>query len=99
MIDEETLKKIKPGSRVKVYEKSGMFEGIVLARKHGTEPGATFTVRAKLADVGVEKVYPIYSPNIKKVEILTVPRRKVRRAKLYYLRSLSEKKIRHKLGV
>ncbi len=99
MIDAETLKKLKPGSRVKVHEKQGFFEGIVLARKHGTEPGATFTVRAKLADVGVEKVYPIYSPNIKKLEILTIPKRKVRRAKLYYLRNLPERKIRQKLGV
>lgn len=99
MIDHETLEKLKPGTRVKVYEKGGMFEGIVLARKHGKQAGATFTVRTKLADVGVEKVYPIYSPNIKKVEILAKPRRKVRRAKLYYLRNLSDKKIRQKLGV
>ncbi|MBI2506762.1 MAG: 50S ribosomal protein L19 [Candidatus Colwellbacteria bacterium] len=99
MIDQETIKKLKPGTKVKVYEKQGQFEGIILARKHGTEPGATFTVRAKLADVGVEKVYPIYSPSIKKVEILTTPKRKVRRAKLYYLRNLSERKIRQKLGV
>ncbi|HEY4498252.1 MAG TPA: 50S ribosomal protein L19 [Candidatus Paceibacterota bacterium] len=99
MISEEILKQIRPGTRVKVYEKGGMFEGLVLARKHGRQAGGTFTVRAKLADVGVEKVYPIYSPNIKKVEILAKPRRKVRRAKLYYLRNLSEKKIRQKLGV
>ncbi|MBI2012999.1 MAG: 50S ribosomal protein L19 [Candidatus Colwellbacteria bacterium] len=56
-------------------------------------------MRAKLADVGVEKVYPIYSPNIKKLEILTTPKRRVRRAKLYYLRNLPERKIRQKLGV
>lgn len=99
MIDQETLKNLKPGTRVKVYEKQGQFEGIVLARKHGTEPGATFTVRAKLADIGVEKVYPLYSPNIKKIEILASPKRKVRRAKLYYLRHLPERKIRQKLGV
>ncbi len=99
MIDLETLKKLKPGTRVKVHEKQGQFEGIILARKHGTEPGATFTVRAKLADVGVEKIYPIYSPNIKKVDILTAPKRRVRRSKLYYLRNLSDRKIRQKLGV
>lgn len=99
MIDAETLKKLKPGTKVKVFEKQGQFEGIVLARKHGKEAGATFMVRAKLADVGVEKVYPIYSPNIKRLEILTTPKRKVRRAKLYYLRTLPDKKIRQKLGV
>jgi large subunit ribosomal protein L19 len=99
MIDRATIEKIKPGSRVRIYDKYGIFEGIVLARKHGEEAGATFTVRAKLADVGVEKTYPIYSPIIKKVEVLAVPRRRVRRAKLYYLRGLSEKKIRQKLGV
>lgn len=99
MISEEVLKKLKPGARVKVHEKQGQFEGIVLARKHGKEAGATFTVRAKFADVGVEKVYPIYSPNIKKLEIVTSPKRRVRRAKLYYLRNLPERKIRQKLGV
>lgn len=99
MIDKEALEKIKPGVRVKVHEKGGQFSGIVLARKHGVEPGATFTVRSKISDVGVEKVYSVYSPNIKKVEILATPRRKVRRAKLYYLRKLSDKKIRQKLGI
>lgn len=99
VISEEILKEIRPGTKVRVHEKGGRFEGLVLARKHGKQAGATFTVRAKLADVGVEKVYPIHSPNIKKVEILAKPRRKVRRAKLYYLRNLSEKKIRQKLGV
>jgi len=99
MIDEKTLEKIVPGVNVKVHEKNGQFSGIVLARKHGKEAGATFTVRSKISDVGVEKIYPIYSPNIKKVEILNTPRKRVRRSKLYYLRNLSDKKIRHKLGV
>lgn len=99
MIDEKTLEKIKPGVRVKVHEKGGQFSGIVLARKHGKEAGGTFTVLSKISDVGVEKIYPIYSPNIKKVDILTEPRKRVRRSKLYYLRNLSDKKIRQKLGV
>ncbi|OGY57767.1 MAG: hypothetical protein A3C03_00410 [Candidatus Colwellbacteria bacterium RIFCSPHIGHO2_02_FULL_45_17] len=98
MIDEKTLEQIKPGTRVKVHEKGGQFSGIVLARKHGKQAGATFTVRSKLSDVGVEKVYPIYSPNIKKVEILAIPKKKVGRSKLYYLRKLSDKGIRQKLG-
>jgi len=99
MIDEKTLEQIKPGTRVKVYEKGGQFSGIVLSRKHGKEAGGTFTVRSKLGDVGVEKIYPIYSPNITKVDIVTKPRKKVKRSKLYYLRKLSDKKIRQKLGV
>lgn len=99
MIDEKTLAQIKPGVRVKVHEKGGQFSGIVLARKHGKEAGGTFTVRSKISEVGVEKVYPIYSPNIKKVDILATPKKKVGRSKLYYIRKLPEKKIRQKLGV
>ena len=99
MIEKDVLIKIKPGAEVKVYEKGGsVFHGVVLARKHGSETGATFTVRTTLSDVGVEKVYPIGSPTINKVEILSSPR-KVHRAKLYYLRNVSKKQARHKLGV
>ena len=98
MINAETLEKIKPGVRVKVYDKNGQFEGIVLARKHGKEAGGPFTVRGEVAGVKMEKVYPIYTPTIKKVDILKEPKR-VRRSKLYFLRNLSVKKIRQKLGV
>jgi len=99
MISKEVLSKIKPGAEVKVYEKGGsVFHGVVLARKHGSETGATFSVRTTLSDVGVEKIYPINSPTINKVEILSSPR-KVHRAKLYYLRNISKKQARRKLGV
>ena len=74
------------------------FEGLVLANRHGKEAGATFTVRGEVAGVGVEKIYPIYTPTIKKVTILKEPKR-VRRAKLYFLRKLPVKKIKQKLGV
>jgi large subunit ribosomal protein L19 len=60
------------------------FEGLVLARKHGTEAGGTFTVRRVASGVGVEKIFPLYSPMIDKIEI--VKRSRVRRAKLYYIR-------------
>jgi large subunit ribosomal protein L19 len=98
--------KIKPGSRVRVWEKikegdkerQSSFSGIVIARKHGNEAGATFTVRSVIREIGVEKIYPIHSPVITKVEILGSPK-KVHRAKLYYLRKLSSKKAAEKLKV
>lgn len=98
MIGAEILEQIRPGVRVKVHDKNGQFEGIVLARKHGKEAGATFTVRGEVAGVGVEKIYPIYTPTIKKVTILKEPKR-VRRAKLYFLRTLPVRKIKQKLGL
>ena len=55
------------------------FEGLVLARKHGHEPGATFTVRKVISGVGVERVFPLYSPEIDKIEIKS--RAKFKRAK------------------
>ncbi len=73
-----------------------VFSGLVLSRKHGNEAGATFTVRAVIAGEGVEKAYPINSPLISKVEIVTSPK-KVHRSKLYYLREVSQKKARQKL--
>lgn len=60
------------------------FEGLVLAVKHGTEPGATFTVRRVASGVGVEKIFPLYSPMIDSIEVLR--RAKVRRSKLYFIR-------------
>ncbi len=104
MIDKEVVTKIKPGAKVRVWERIkekdkerlSAFEGLVLARKHGTEKGATFTVRAVFQGIGVEKIYPLYSPMISKVEILSSPK-KIHRAKLYYLRSLSSKQLREKL--
>ena len=106
MILEVVLSKIKSGATVKVYEKVkegdkerlAQFSGLVLARKHGSEPGATFTVRTTVAGVGVEKVYPINSPMISKVQVLSSPK-KVHRSKLYFLRKLSKKKSREKVGV
>lgn len=105
MIDANVMPKIKPGATVRVHErvKEGdkerisKFEGLVLARKHGSEPGASFTVRASIANVGVEKVYPIHSPMIAKVDVLSSPK-KVHRAKLYYVRDLSKKEIRQRLA-
>lgn len=71
------------------------FEGLVLAVKHGTEAGSSFTVRTTLSGVGVEKVFPLYSPAIDSIEI--VKRSKVRRAKLYFIREKAAKEVRRQL--
>jgi large subunit ribosomal protein L19 len=67
------------------------FEGLVLARKHGKEAGATFTVRRVSSGVGVEKIFPLYSPVIDKIEV--IKRSKVRRAKLYHIREKAAREI------
>ncbi len=97
MISEEILKQIKPGATVAVQDKFGTFSGIVLARKHGKETGATFTVRGTVGGVGVEKVYPIHAPTVVKVKIISSPK-KIHRSKFYFLRNLSKKKISQKVG-
>lgn len=71
------------------------FEGLVLARKHGKEAGATFTVRRVASGVGVEKIFPLYSPIIDKIEV--VKRSKVRRAKLYHIRERAAKEINRQM--
>jgi large subunit ribosomal protein L19 len=102
MADRKALG-IKPGDTVKVHQKIvdkgktriQIFEGIVLARKHGDEAGATFTVRKVSSGVGVEKIYPLYSPLIEQIEI--VKRAKVRRAKLYYIREKVAREIKRQM--
>ena len=105
-VDIEERKKLtfKAGDTVsvssKVLDDKGkyrlqVFEGIVLARKHGTEPGATFTVRKVASGVGVERIFPLYSPLIDKIEILK--RSKVRRAKLYYIREQASREVKRQL--
>ena len=71
------------------------FEGMVLARKHGTEIGATFTVRRVASGVGVERVYPLFSVMIDKIEIVRHAR--TRRSKLYYVRDKALRDVRRKL--
>jgi large subunit ribosomal protein L19 len=67
-------------------ERVQIFEGVVIARKHGSQPGATITVR-KIAkgNVGVEKIYPLHSPIVDKIEV--TKKAKVRRSKLYFIRT------------
>lgn len=72
-----------------------VFEGLVISVKHGTEAGSSFTVRAVLSGVGVEKTFPLYSPVIDSIEI--VKRSNVRRAKLYFIREKAAKAVRRQL--
>ena len=85
--------------QVKIVEKGKTrlqsFDGLVLARKHGTEPGATFTVRKISHGIGVERVFPLYSPSIDSIEVLK--RSRVRRSKLYYIRDKVARDIRRKM--
>lgn len=71
------------------------FEGLVLARKHGASASATFTVRKVSNGVGVERIFPLYSPMIDKIEV--TKRAKTRRSKLYYIRDKATKEIRRKM--
>ena len=92
------MKKGKAANKKEVSTKNvrtQVFEGLVLAVKHGSEPGATFTVRAALSGVGVEKIFPLYAPFIEKIEI--VKRSKVRRAKLYFIREKVAREVRRQL--
>lgn len=75
-------------------EKSQVFEGLVIARKHGKGISSTITIRKVIAGIWVEKVFPLHSPLIEKIEIKK--RGRVRRAKLYYLRKAKGKKARLK---
>lgn len=71
------------------------FEGLVLARKHGGEAGATFTVRKVSNGVGVERIFPLYSPNIEAIE--TLKKGQTRRAKLYFIRDKAVKEVARRL--
>jgi large subunit ribosomal protein L19 len=71
------------------------FEGLVLARKHGSSASATFTVRKISNSVGVERIFPLYSPMIDKIEV--TKKSNARRSKLYYIRDKAAKEIRRKM--
>lgn len=71
------------------------FEGLVLAVKHGQEAGSMFTVRKVASGVGVERIFPLYSPVIDKIEIIR--RARVRRAKLYYIRDKAAREVRRQM--
>ena len=104
---EESLD-LKPGMTVRIHQKIKelnskgeekervqYFEGIIIARKHNKEKGATITVRKISHGVGVEKIFPINLPTITKIELKKVA--KVRRAKLYFLRRAYKKRLKEKV--
>ena len=93
----------KAGDTVRVWSKIlekgktrlQAFEGLVLCRKHGTESGATFTIRKVASGVGVERIFPLFSPNVDKIEVLR--KSKTRRSKLYYIRTKAVKEVKKRL--
>ncbi len=96
------LPEFKTGYVVKVHqrikeggkERVQIFEGVVIARKGGKGANATFTVRKIASGVGVERIYPLHSPNIVKLEI--VKSGDARKSKLYYIRNLRDNTPRYK---
>ena len=104
-VSTDAVKKldIKSGDTVRVFSKIQekgktrlqAFEGLVLARKHGSEMGSTITVRKISNGVGVERIFPLHSPSIDRIEI--VKRAKARRSKLYFLKDKTSKEVRKKL--
>ena len=104
-VDMDARKNLKfsSGDTVKVWSKIQekgkfrlqAFEGMVLARKHGSEAGATFTVRRVASGVGVERIFPLYSPLVDKIEV--TKHSKARRSKLYYIRDKAAKEVRRKI--
>lgn len=84
---------------IKIEEKGKtrlqVFEGTVLGRKGGTQPGATFTVRRISGGYGVEKIFPLYAPTIEKIEVIR--RVKTRRAKLYHIRDKATREIKRQM--
>ncbi len=103
MTSDLKLPEVHVGDTVRVHQKikegektrTQIFEGLVIAKRHGKEAGATFTVRKISQGVGVERIYPLHLPAIEKIEVTR--QSKVRRAKLYYLRNKTSSETRRKL--
>lgn len=87
--------KIKEQDKDKIKIRLQDYEGVVIAVKHGKEAGGTFTVRKVASGVGVERIFPLYSPIIDSVEIKK--RAKVRRAKLYFIHDKATREISRKM--
>ncbi len=83
--------KVKEGDKYRLQA----FEGITIATKHGNSAGATFTIRRVIDSVGVERIFPLYSPMIDSIKI--VKRADTGRAKLYFIREKAAKEIKRKI--
>lgn len=102
-VEERKKLDLRAGDTAKVWQRIQekgktrlqAFEGLVLAVKHGKEAGGTFTVRKVASGVGVEKIFPLFSPVIDKIEI--TKRSKVRRAKLYHIRDKAAKEVKRQM--
>ena len=102
MTMKQAVPDVHPGDVIRVHQKIKeggkeriqVFEGVVLAKKHGKGITSTITVRKVTQGVGVERIFPLHSPLLEKIEV--VRRSKVRRAKLYYLREAKGRKARLK---
>ena len=96
-MDKEKIKALRSGQTVRVHQKIKegdkeriqIFEGIILAHKGGVQPGATIMVRKISKGIGVEKIFPLHSPTISKIELVKTA--KTRKSKLYYLRTYKKK--------
>lgn len=90
---------IQTGYTIKVTQningKKQFFEGLVIAKKHGKGVTGTITVRKVIDKVGVEKIFPLHSPTIEKIEI--VKEGKARKSKIYYIREKTKKVARKKI--
>lgn len=100
--ESKEMPELKPGMTVRVHEKireknakgeekerTQIFEGIIIAKKHGNQPGATITVRKVTEGIGVEKIYPIHSPIIAKIQPIRAA--KVSRAKIGFVRNYKKR--------
>jgi large subunit ribosomal protein L19 len=97
--EKDVFPEIETGNTVKVTQiingKKQLFEGMVIAKKHGKGMSGTITIRKVIDKVGVEKVFPLHSPTIEKVEITKSG--KARKSKLYYIREKTKKVTRKKI--
>lgn len=91
---DKDLSAARPPDEQDKQERLQLFEGLVIAVKHGKGINATFTVRKISDGIGVERIFPLHCPSIEKIEV--IKKVKVRRAKLYYIRELSGKAARMK---
>ncbi len=104
MIDLETIKQLRPGQTVRVHqtikegakERIQVFEGLITGRQHGDTKSGTMTVRKVSDGIAVERIFPVHSPIIAKLEILR--QAKVRRAKLTFLKKPKSRPLRERIA-